>query len=168
MRKKFKAILALIALGILFGLQYHALQAPGVQQRLYADIHDTPAIVFYPIVIALFLSFVGPTTYLLLNEKRWRQNATEHSVMNAKIVASSLWCVGGKPMITDEGTTVRFNHFSWPSRSFILPVRPGHPDITRFGKLHEGNTVEFEALPEVMECSLEHELCGYLRIRSVS
>ena len=119
---------------------------------------------FVLLLLALVLFILG-----MRGMARMAQRDTERSVDRASKVASSLWHVSGETTIKDGWAVMRFSHLSWPNQNnFILPVGPEHPDIEQFRQLKDGDTVEFEALQEGMDCSLEHELFGFLRIRSVS
>lgn len=120
--------------------------------------------------------------------------AASGSIRNAKKMALSLWYVDGtlteslkelerlgetakvlgykkrldSKVYDDDWVVVRFRHMSFGRWKVTLPVRPGHPDIDKFRQLKTGETVEFEALSTGMECALDHELCGFLRIKSIS
>ena len=144
MRKIFWAAAALVCMTTLFGLQYRILQTPGAKERLHSFVRDTPASIFYPVFIGFAVLVLGPVLYIMVNQKRWSRMATKGSVFNAKKVALSLWRVSGQPLIKDDWAVMRFRHVSWGRHSFILPVRPGHPDIERFRRLNNGDTVEFE------------------------
>ena len=172
--RRFRATLALATLALclvaFFGLQYKALRTPGAKERLLALVQlvrDTPAEIFYPVFIGFTILAPGLFFWMLVNQKRWSRMATKDSVFKAKKVVLSLWCAEN-PMIIEGSPVIRFRHVSFGRQSFILPVRPGHPDIEQFRRLKDGDTVEFESLSEGMECALEHELCGYLRIKSIS
>ncbi len=133
-------------------------------------VRESPAWLFYGFV-ALASAPVFVTIWILVNQKRWSRIATADSVQNAKKIALSLWQVLSDPMYSEEKgswTFVKFQHFSFGNWIVILPVRPGHPDVEQFRSLREGNTVEFEALSKGMDCALENEICGFLRIKSVS
>jgi len=167
MKRKILIVFGLLFVIVFFGLQYQAMQQPEVQARMQSLLRDTPAHVFYPVVLGFMVLIVGSFAYILLNQGRWSRAATRGSVLNAKKVAMSLWSVE-TPRIIQGCPVIRFRHMSWGRWSFVLPVRPGHPDVERFSQLRHGDTVEFESLAKGMDCALEHELCGYLRIKSVS
>ena len=158
--------------GLIFalGAQIYLIQqseSTGNKARIISWVRDSPAWQFYGLMVLCAAPFlIG--LYSLINQKRWSRMATKGSVFNAKKIALSLWRVDGNPMIRDGFAVMQFRHMSWGRQYFILPVRPGHPDIEQFRRLIHGDTVEFKPLPEGMECALEHELCGYLRIKSVS
>lgn len=129
---------------------------------------DTSAIVFCPIIATLAILIVGSMLYLFINQKRWARIAREGGAANAQKVARNLWRVDGQVLVGDDFVIIRFRHLSWRQTSFILPVWPAHPDIETFRRLENNDTVEFEPLSERLECAFERELCGYLRIKSVS
>lgn len=196
-KRKLTLAAAIIGLVVLFGGQLYLVQTapPENKAQLVSWVRESPAWQFYgfmgfasiPLLIAM---------YIVVNQKRWSRLATSGSVHDAKKVALSLWSVDGtmgeaKRQLErtakiahdlgyagklheaeedneDTWVVVRFRHMSFGRRKFTLPVRPGHPDIEQFRRLKTGDTVEFEPLSEGMECALEHELCGYLRIKSVS
>ncbi len=129
-------------------------------------MHQIPSYVFL-LVITLVFFLLGVIAHTLFSEKGKTTGLISHAVDKAKQIASSLWKVEN-PKIIDDDVVIRLRHLSWSTQSFILPVRPGHPDIHKFRNLRGGETIEFEALNSGMECALEHELCGYLRIKSIS
>jgi hypothetical protein len=115
--------------------------------------------------VALSLWRVDHTLKELERQVRERENelrALGHHVRSRKNLFDYL-----EPEY-DSWVVLQFQHMSWGRWAFILSVRPGHPDIELFRKLKAGDIVEFEPLTEGMECALEHELCGYLRIKSIS
>ena len=168
MRRKLLVVLALICVATFLGVQYWALQQKETQVRLASLIRDTPDHIFYPVFIGVIALSVGPIIWIMINQRRWSRLASSGSVLNAKKVASSLWHVDGEPMVKGGWAVMRFRHLSFGRQSFILPVRPGHPDIKLFQQLKHDDVVEFEQLSEGMDCALDHELCGFLRIKSVS
>lgn len=169
MRKKILAVIGLVAvLGFQFAFLWKASQNPEAQKRTLSFIQDAPAEFFYPIAIGFLLLTIGSFIWILLNHKNWAWTTTQDSVRSAKKVASSLWRVDGPVLNKGDVAVMRFRHLSFSRWTFILPVRPDHPDIDQFRHLKDGDTVEFEALSEGMECALHHELCGFIRIKSVS
>jgi len=163
----------MILLGGLMGFQLYLIQSmpPEGQKRMASLVRDTPAGIFWSVAVG-FTILVGLVLWILINQKRWSRSAKSGDVQNVKKVALSLWQVEKHFAKTDKDgsswVAVQFKHVSWSNWIFILPVRPGHPDIEQFRQLKVGDTVEFEALSEGMECALEHELCAYLRIKSIS
>lgn len=164
-----KAWLSIAGLVLLAGfLVYMTQNAPAEnKERLLRLFQEMPAPIFYSIfgiggVLPMVLLF-----WILISQKRWSQMARRASVHEAKKVALNLWQVEN-PGAMQDWMVVGFRHPSWTRLSFILPVRPGHPDIEQFRRLKDGDTVEFEPLSEGMECAFEHELCGFLRIKAVS
>ena len=168
-QKVFAMVMLVLAVGAIFTLNYKAMQTPGAQERMVSLIRDTPAYIFYPIYFGFMVVMIFVLYTITFGHKKWARMATKGSVDNAKKVALSLWRVDGNVRTTiDKFTVVQFRHLSWGRASFILPVRPGHPDVKKFATLHDGDTVEFEPLEQGMECALEHELCGFIRIKSIS
>lgn len=169
MKKTLATVVAFLCLAALFVVQYRALQAPGATERLQGLIRDIPAYILYPVVIGFVVLVLIPVLITIFGHKMLAQGEEIRSVRNAQKVALSLWRVDGWPMNKGGGWTVmRFRHLSWSRQYFVLPVRPAHPDIEQFRKLNNGDVVEFEPLQKGMECALEHELCGFLRIKSIS
>ena len=195
MRRKLLLVIGWIVVISYFGFLWKASQNPEAQRRTLSLVRDIPANIFYPVFIGFTVLVLGPVLWILVNQKRWSQMATSGSIRNAKKMALSLWYVDGTmaetkkrlmeleetakrlgyksrkllPEKKDEDlVVVRFRHMSFGRWKVTLPVRPGHPDIDKFRHLKTGDTVEFEALSEGMECALDHELCGFLRIKSVS
>lgn len=106
--------------------------------------------------------------YDLLPRGGQRSRKTTNNIGGkAEEMALSLWRVDGQPKIMSDRTAVCLAHFSWTNRCFILTVRQGHPDMERFCQLHQGDIIELESLSRGMGCAPEHELCDYLRIKSV-
>jgi hypothetical protein len=171
-KEKKRRIFALVVLGLVLvgygAFTWKMMQNPEVQQRQLHLIRDTPANIFYPVAIGILVLVTGPLLWILINQKRWSRMATVGSIENAKKIARSLWRVSGPVLLKDDAAVMRFRHFSFGRWSFILPVRCGHPDIEQFRQLKDGDIVEFEPLSAGMECALEHELCGFLRIKSIS
>jgi hypothetical protein len=168
MNKRLAAVVCALLLVGFFGFQWALHQNPEVQKRDLALIRDTPAVIFYPVFFGFVVLAIGPTLWIMINQRRWSRLATKGSVLNAKKITLSLWKVDGNPRVIDDFVVARFRHLSFGRWVFTLPVRPGHPDIEMFRQLNDGEKVEFEALSEGMECALEHELCGFLRIKSIS
>ncbi len=167
-RKLWLAVAVLGLVAFLGGQLYMVQTAPPENKaRLASWVRESPAWQFYGLMGLASIPFLI-TLYIVVNQKRWSRMATSGSIRNAKKIALSLWLVDGQPMLNEGFAVVRFRHMSFGRWRFILPVRSGHPDIEHFRRLQEGDTVEFEPLSEGMDCALEHELCGYLRIKSVS
>ncbi len=122
----------------------------------------------WTVLITVAVMVLGWVLWILVNQKRWSRMAKIQCAGAASQVITSLWLVDGAPVLEDDCASVKFAHFSWRGWHFILLVCAEHPDIERFRCLGDGDTVEFELVPQGMGCALEDELCGYLRIKSVS
>lgn len=167
-RKHLVVTVTAVALVGIVAVQWYFFQSSADgKKQLLSIIRDTSANVFYPVFMVFALLVLGPMLYLLINQKKWSRIATMGNVYSAKKVALSLWRVDGDPMVGKDFAVLCFTHMSWRNYFFVLPVRPGHPDIEQFRQLKNNDTVEFDALSEGMECALEYELCGYLRIKEV-
>jgi len=196
-KRKLTLAAAIIGLVVLFGGQMYLVQTapPENKAKLVSWVRESPAWQFYGFMGFVSIPFLI-AMYIMVNQKRWSRLATSGSIRSAKKVALSLWYVDGTMTETkkdlertaqiarnlgymgrlpkveedeeDGFVVVRFRHMSFGRWKFTLPVRPGHPDIEQFRRLRTGDTVEFEPLTEGMECALDHELCGYLRIKSIS
>ena len=162
-------ILALIALIGMFYLQWHAMQAPGAKERLAKTITETPDYIFWPFWFGIMAVGLCVVYWATIGHRRWAKKATETTFQYAKRIATSLWCVSSDVLVESDFIGLRLRHYSWPSRSFVLPVRIGHPDVGLFKQLQKDDVVEFEAVNDPhVEFALEHELCRYLRIKSVT
>ncbi len=170
-KKIVAGIVAVACLVVIVGAQLYLMQTPAGKQGL-REIHqvlrDTPAGIFYPIFIVFALVTLGPVTLLLFGHKKWALSASKRSVLRAKKVALSMYRVDGPIMLKEGSAVMCFRHLSWSHLGFVLPVRPGHPDIERFCRLRDGDEVAFDPLEECLECAIEHELCGFLRIKTIN
>src|SRR5690348_11404239 len=167
-RKVFAFLMLIVVIVAISAVNYKAMQTPGTQERMASMIRDAPPYIFYPLWLGLMIIGSLVIYMMTFGYRKWARSATRESVMSAKKVALSLWRVDGDAQTIDDFAVVRFKHLSWGRVSFVLPVRPGHPDLKKFTELQSGDTVEFESLDQGMECALEHELCGFIRIKSVS
>lgn len=167
--KKFSPVLAgFFGVGMMLLLWVTDTPEAGAERLKF--IRESPAWLFYGFVaLASAPAFI--TIWILTHQKRWSRIATANSVQNAKKMALSLWQVSKEHSSLGEKdgwVFVEFRHFSFGNWTVLVLVRPGHPDVEQFRSLQKGDTVEFEALSQGMDCALEHELCGFLRIKSVS
>jgi len=169
MRKSLPVAVVLFCAGLIL-LMWANTSSPDANAERMKFIRESPAWLFYGFM-TLASAPVFATLWILINQKRWSRIATSGSVQNAKKMALSLWRVASEPMnsgVKDDWAVVKFQHFSFGNWTVIVPVRPGHPDIDKFQNLRKGETVEFEALSKGMDCALENEICGFLRIKSIS
>ena len=172
MKSKFAKVipvLALIALVGMFYIQWHALQAPGARERLTQTMKNVPDHIFWSLILVTMVVGLGTIYWVTIGYRRWAKKATETTLEYAQRIATSLWRVGANFPAQSGLIGLRLRHYSWQSRSFILIVRIGHPDAKLFKQLQENDVIEFEVVndPKV-EFALEHELCRYLRIKSVT
>lgn len=149
---KKRVLWILLGLGLLaasFVMLYEIQMAPGANERLHNVVQDTPAGIFYPVVIGCMAFGLAAVLFALLGGKKWAARSEKISAQNAKKVASSLW-YAENPMVIEGCPVIGFRHFSFSRQHFTLPVRPGHPDVEKFLALKHGDTVEFEPLEKGM------------------
>jgi hypothetical protein len=148
---------------------YSATQDPAVQQRLIEGARTLPDLLVYPLYAAVVLVMFILVWLIFFLLPRWTKNASQAAALEAHRIAQMIgWEVTGGPIVQGKWVGVRFQHNYFTRRGFFLPVPPGHPDVEQFRQLKKGNEVRFEALSEPLESALEFELCGFLRIKSVT
>jgi hypothetical protein len=123
-------------------------------------IKAIPWYIFYPVLVSMAL--------LLLAAWRlpvWIASRAERQTKNeAKQIASQEWLVKGVEF-GEEGGALKLHTNDAKREELVLSIRPGHPDLPAFKTLQPLNVVRFEFQEESMECALEVDLCGYLRLR---
>lgn len=160
-------VLTLVLFAAMQLFQYWVLPGAEPEKELLDLFRNTPEHIFYLVFIGFTAFMLGFAVYVILGHKHWAQRVTMRYAQQAQNVATSLWRVDGDPFRNGEWIVMKFAHVWWESKTFVLTIRPEHPDIKQFHRLNSGEVVEFEPLSESMECALDFELCGYLRIKSV-
>lgn len=159
--------LLVVGLVLLIGFQAYMLQTGSVSKKsMYDRFQEIPDPIFYLVFGVLPGIGILLTLFAVFTYRRWSRVAAEAVLYDAKRIAASSWHVEGT---RDTGglLAIWLRNTSWSQWSFLLPIRPGHPDIDQFRKLKTGDIVKFTSLSEGMDCALEHELCGVLRIKKI-
>lgn len=167
--KKKKMILALVLVGYvvitaIIGTMYN--ENKEAQRRLAEAIQSIPPGI-YLTGLAVFLAGMFFLLWqMVYGIPRFQERFARLRALRAKNTAKSLWIVRNR-FLNGDSVIIEFSHYSFNTNTFMLPIRPGHPDIEKFRKLKENDVVEFVALDRGLDCALPSELCGYLRIVSV-
>ena len=123
-------------------------------------------IAIFLVMMILFSLFVLYGVTIL---RRFR--IKELCLMNSRYaqdIASSLWVVDeGSRFHQKDLLAIRFRNFSLSQQTFVLAVRPDHPDFKVFCLLAMDDVVEFAFFDRLIRENLKRELCGHLRIKLV-
>jgi hypothetical protein len=169
MRKKVLISLGFFLAAAWIAVSYFATQDPEVQRRLIEGSRALPDLFVNLLAASVVLMMVVLAVLVFYLLPRWSQKASQVTALEAQRIARMIgWEVTGGPIEQGKWVGVRFQHNYFKQRVFFLPVRPGHPDVEQFRQLKKGNEVSFEALFEPLESAMEYELCGFLRIKSVT
>jgi hypothetical protein len=84
----------------------------------------------------------------------------------ARKIATRRWYVKERVLL-QAGTGLELIAEGGVRWKVYIPFRPAHPDIELIHSLEHMDIVEFQVVETVMDCALETETCGYLRLKKV-